>query len=89
MNVILVGGTQDGLRIVLPEGQMRHEVVVYESMRVNANLSTISDIPVIYTKQCYNLFQLHPVTRVVIFAHEALTPTQIMERLLDGYAPKK
>ena len=36
----------------------------------------------------YFLFRLHPVTRAVIFAHEDLTPTKILERLLECYRPE-
>ena len=85
MNVILVGGAGDGGRLVLPDGQTRYELMVYNKLSIAAPVSATE--PLIYETQHYNLFPVHPVTRAVVFALETLTPTQIMERLLEHYAP--
>ena len=85
MNAVLVGGVGDGRRIVLKDGQERYDLAVYRAVQAKI---TQEMTPVVIEVQHYNLFRIHPVTRAVVFAHEVLTPTQIMERLLDGYAPK-
>ena len=45
--------------------------------------------PAKFNVERYNKFYLHPVSRATIFAHESLTPTQIMEALMDGYREEK
>ena len=87
MNIILVGGAGDGGRLVIEDGQTRYDLAVYQRMELERERADSIE-PVVYEVQHYNLFRLHPVTRAVIFAHESLTPTDIMERLLEGYAPK-
>lgn len=82
MNAVLVGGPGDGRLIVLPDNQTRYEMVETEPVRLTVDLVPE---PIAYKRHGYNLFRLHPVTRAVLFAHEDLTPTQIMERLLENY----
>lgn len=86
MNVILVGGARDGEHVVLPDGQTRLEVMVYNKTSLAS--TPLSPEPLIYRTEHYNLFRLHPVTRAMVFALESLTPTEIMERLLAGYRPR-
>jgi len=85
VNAVLVGGIGDGRRVVVRDDQTRYELVPLQ--RVNLSFDRVPE-PLVYTVHRYNLFRLHPVTRAVIFAHEDLTPTQIMERLLEGYSPE-
>ena len=85
MNAILVGGAGDGTRIVLQDHITRYDLAVWQKMDLRVDMIPKPFYPEI---QHYNLFRLHPVTRAVIFAHKDLTPTQIMERLLDCYRPK-
>ena len=84
MNAILVGGAGDGTKIVLPDGTTRYDSVVQNKTDTHWGMTPERTE---YEVQHYNLFRLHPVTRAVIFAHEDLTPTQIMERLLECYRP--
>lgn len=87
MNVVLVGGAGDGGRLVLADDQMHYDLAVYEQMAVTK--ASVEDLtPPVHHVEHYCLFRLHPATRAVIFAHEKLTPTDVMERLLEGYAPK-
>ena len=87
MNAVFIGGCGDGRRIVLPDDKTRYEVTKYEPLRSSMNPRPEELVPV--ERHVYNLFRLHPMTRAVVFAYEALTPTEIMERLLDGYHPPK
>ncbi len=82
INVVLVGGAGDGRRIILPDNQMHYTLIKREQMTLSMTESTE---PISYETQRYDLFRLHPVTRAVVFAYTELTPTQIMERLLEGY----
>ena len=86
MSVLCVGGPVDGRRVVLPDNQARYEVVEREK-----GSFTVIELmkSTIYKRHGYNLFRLHPVTRAALFAHEDLTPTQIMERLMDRYPPER
>lgn len=86
MNVVLVGGAGDGTRIVLPDGRTRHDVAV-----LLKRTTVLDALPehVQHEVHHYSLFRLHPVTRAVVFAHDELTPMQILERLLEHYAPPK
>lgn len=85
MNCLLVGGAADGRRVVIPDGKKHYDVAIYEKISIERDLLE----PIRYEVQHYNFFELHPVTRAVIFAHESLTPTQIMEALMDGYRQEK
>jgi hypothetical protein len=81
MNVLCVGGPVDGRRVVLQDGQ-RHYDLAEMDKRLNPER-----LP--YVKHRYNLYPLHPVTRAVIFAYEKLTPTEVLEALMEGYHEEK
>lgn len=86
MNVLCIGGPADGRRVVLPEGKMHYEVVKTQRVDLSQVLSTE---PFVAETYHYNLFHIHPVTRATVFALESLTPTEVMEMLMDGYRVEK
>ncbi len=84
MNILCVGGPADGRRVVIPDGVKHYEVAE------PAPISSVwKSAPLDVKIHRYNFFDIHPVTRASVFAHESLTPTQIMEALMDGYREEK
>lgn len=81
INALCVGGPADGRRVTLPDGKKRYDVVVHQPITLEA----LKPEPMLARIERYNFFEIHPVTRAVVFAHEDLTPTQIMQALMDGY----
>ena len=86
MNVLCVGGIAHGRRVVLPDEKKHYEVSRLTPISLRED--TVPEI-VVQRIDRYNLFPIHPVTRAVVFALESLTPTQVMEMLMDGYREEK
>jgi hypothetical protein len=87
VNVLFVGGVADGRRETIEDGRTTWECVSYSHAALA--LSNEDMIHQVYHLERYNLFPLFYDTRAVVFAHESLTPTEVLELLLDGYIPRK
>jgi hypothetical protein len=88
MDAVLVGGPADGRRVSVELNQMYYLVPVFEGVPVvNAIVATFKAFEV--HRERYDLFRVHPATRVAVFAHASLTPEQIMERLIEGYRQER
>jgi hypothetical protein len=61
---------------------------VMELLPISLEINALPE-PVMPRKYQYNFFRLHPVTRAAVFAYVELTPTDVMERLIDSYCPRK
>lgn len=94
MNVLLVGGPADGRRVVVADKERHYDVVVL--LPLNPKLD-LTPQPVEYRLHRYNWFPIrvsspdarHPVTHVTVFAYHELTPTEILEALIDGYRAER